>query len=164
MEAVGRSRVSAGILLFRRTGSGGLEVLLGHPGGPSFARRDAGAWSIPKGEVEPGETLADVARREFEEETGHPVVGELLPLGEVVQKGGKRVVAWAVEGDLDPATANSNTFPMEWPPGSGRILDVPELDRVAWFDPAEARLRIKDRQVPFIDRLEALLALAPAPT
>jgi len=153
----GRSRVSAGILLFRRPPEGGLEVLLAHPGGPYFVHRDHGSWSIPKGEAHAGEELEDVARREFEEETGHPVTGELLPLGDVVQRGGKRVVAWAVEGDLDPAVATSNTFPLEWPPNSGRFLDIPEIDRVAWFDPTEARARVKDRQIPFIDRLEVTL-------
>ena len=152
-----RSRLSAGILLYRRPAGGGLEVLLAHPGGPLYTHRDHGHWSIPKGEARAGEDLEDVARREFHEETGHPVPGALAPLGDVVQKGGKRVVAWAVEGDLDPAAATSNTFQMEWPPGSRRYLDIPEIDRVAWFDPAEARTRIKDRQVPFIDRLEVLL-------
>jgi predicted NUDIX family NTP pyrophosphohydrolase len=152
-----RSRLSAGILLWRRTPSGGLEVLLAHPGGPFFTHRDLDAWSIPKGEAHPGEDLADVARREFEEETGHPVRGPLVPLGEIVQKGGKRVVAWAVEGDLDPAAATSNTFPLEWPPGSKRTIEVPEIDRVEWFDPVEARRRIKERQIPFIDRLEVQL-------
>lgn len=150
-------RISAGVLLYRRS-AGGIEVLLGHPGGPFFASRDLGEWSIPKGEVEEGEDLEAVARREFEEETGHAVGGPLVPLGEIVQKGGKRVVAWSVEGDLDPATSVSNTFPFEWPPGSGRTIEVPEIDRVAWFDPAEARRRIKDRQIPFIDRLEEHLA------
>lgn len=157
-DSKGRSRVSAGILLWRRVGNG-VEVLLGHPGGPIYAHRDHGHWSIPKGEVKSGEELEDVARREFEEETGHPLVGDLVPIGEVTQRGGKRVVAWAVEGDLDPATCHSNTFPMEWPPGSKRYLDIPEIDRVAWFDPAEARLRVKDRQIPFIDRLEVLLVV-----
>jgi predicted NUDIX family NTP pyrophosphohydrolase len=110
-------RISAGILLFRRTGSG-LEVLLAHPGGPYFAAKDAGHWTIPKGEVEPGESLEDVACREFAEETGHALgSAALLPLGEIRQKGGKVVHAWAVEGDLDPAAATSNTFTTEWPPG-----------------------------------------------
>ena len=152
-----RSRLSAGILLWRRASSGRLEVLLAHPGGPLYAHRDLGHWSIPKGEAKAGEDLEDVARREFLEETGHPVTGELVAIGEVTQKGGKRVVAWAVEGDLDPAEAHSNTFRMEWPPGSRRYLDIPEIDRVAWFDPEDARLRLKDRQVPFIDRLEVML-------
>lgn len=152
-----RSRLSAGILLYRRSADGGLEILLAHPGGPLYTHRDHGHWSIPKGEARSGEDLQDVARREFQEETGHPVPGDLAPLGEVTQKGGKRVVAWAVEGDLDPAAATSNTFQMEWPPGSRRYLEIPEIDRVEWFGPAEARSRIKDRQIPFIDRLEVLL-------
>jgi predicted NUDIX family NTP pyrophosphohydrolase len=151
-------RTSAGILLYRRTPSG-LEVLLGHPGGPAFRARDHGHWSVPKGEVEEGELLEAVARREFEEETGHPVpASPMLGLGETIQKGGKLVVAWAVEGDLDPAEAQSNTFEMEWPPRSGIRGTYAEIDRVAWFSPAEARLRIKDAQAVFIDRLEALLA------
>jgi predicted NUDIX family NTP pyrophosphohydrolase len=154
-------RMSAGILLYRRTAAGELEVLLGHPGGPYFMRKDAGHWSIPKGEVDDGEDdLRLVALREFEEETGHPVgteVDALVPLGEIVQKGGKHVVAWAAEGDLDPATARSNTFPLAWPPGSGKVIEVPEIDRVEWFAPAAARERIKPTQIPFIDRLEALL-------
>jgi predicted NUDIX family NTP pyrophosphohydrolase len=157
-----RSRLSAGILLFRHGPDGRVEVLLAHPGGPLYTHRDRDTWSIPKGEVRPGETLEEVARREFLEETGHPVEGELLPLGEVIQKGGKRVVAWAVEGDLDPAHASSNTFAMQWPPGSGRYLEIPEIDRVEWFDTLEARTRIKERQIPFIDRLEVLLVLPDA--
>jgi predicted NUDIX family NTP pyrophosphohydrolase len=151
-------RISAGILLFRRT-SGRLEVLLAHPGAPRFAARDAGYWSIPKGEVEPGETLEAVARREFEEETGHrlgPV--ELISLGETVQKGGKLVHGWAAEGDLDPDGATSNTYLTEWPAGSGRLVEAPEIDRVAWFEPAAARVSIKASQVVFIDRLVARLA------
>jgi len=154
------ARISAGILLFRRR-SGVLEVLLGHPGGPFFAARDHGHWSIPKGEVEPGEALIDVARREFEEETGTAVpTGDLVALGETRQKGGKLVHAWACEGDLDPDTATSNTFEMTWPPLIGRRITVPEIDRVAWYDPAEARARIKAAQAVFIDRLEAHLARA----
>jgi predicted NUDIX family NTP pyrophosphohydrolase len=153
-----RDRVSAGILLFRRR-SGGIEVLLGHPGGPYFAGRDHGHWSIPKGEVEPGETLVDEARREFEEETGTAVPAEgLVALGQTRQKGGKVVHAWAAEGDLDPATATSNTLEMTWPPLIGRRITVPEIDRVAWYEPVEARARIKEAQAVFIDRLEAYLA------
>jgi predicted NUDIX family NTP pyrophosphohydrolase len=155
-----RSRISAGILLYRLRGAE-LEVLIGHPGGPYFAHKDAGYWSIPKGEVEPGETLLDVALREFEEETGSPVSGPrdaLIPLGDIVQKGGKQVVAWAAEGDLDPAAARSNTFTIEWPPRSGRSMEVPEIDRVAWCVPDEARRLIKATQIPLIDRLEAVLA------
>jgi predicted NUDIX family NTP pyrophosphohydrolase len=153
------SRTSAGILLFRRTGP--LEVLLAHPGGPFFARRDAGYWTIPKGEVDPGEALLDVARREFEEETGHaPPPGDPIELGSIVQKGGKVVHAWALEGDLDPAAAESNTFELEWPPRSGRHESFPEIDRVAWFGTDEARRRIKATQIPLIDRLEAALGSA----
>lgn len=150
-------RTSAGILLYR-LGPDGLEVLLGHPGGPAFRSRDQGHWSVPKGEVEEGEPLEAVARREFEEETGHTVPdGPMLSLGDTVQKGGKLVVAWAVEGDLDPARAMSNTFEMEWPPRSGVRGTYAEIDRVAWFKPDEARTRIKDAQAVFIDRLEGLL-------
>jgi predicted NUDIX family NTP pyrophosphohydrolase len=150
------TRTSAGILLFRRRD--GVEVLLAHPGGPFFTRRDEGYWTIPKGEVDPGEELLDVARREFEEETGHPAPrGNPIELGSIVQKGGKVVHAWALEGDLDPAMAESNTFEMTWPPGSGRRQSFPEIDRVEWFDPAEARRRVKETQIPLIDRLEATL-------
>ncbi len=149
--------VSGGILLFRRVDDR-LEFLLAHPGGPYWTTKDLGHWTIPKGEVEAGEEWLDVARREFEEETGFPLeVGDCLPLGEITQKSGKVVVAWAVEGDLDPTLAHSNTFSMEWPPRSGRVEVFPEIDRVEWFDAAEARERMKAAQVPFIDRLEALL-------
>ncbi len=151
-------RVSAGILLYRCSPGGGLEVLLGHPGGPYFAHRDLGAWSIPKGEVEPGEDLYAVARREFHEETGHPAPGgPPIPLGTVRQKGGKLVHAWALEGNLDPAAAVSNTFSVPWPPGSGTLVAFPEIDRVAWFAPDEARRRIKDAQAAFLDRLRESL-------
>jgi predicted NUDIX family NTP pyrophosphohydrolase len=146
-------RISAGILLFRPR-SGRLEVLLGHPGGPFFANRDAGHWTIPKGEVDGDEDLVAVARREFEEETGNrPPDGEPIELGSIVQKGGKIVHAWALEGDLDPATAESNTFQMVWPPGSGRLRTFPEIDRVEWFDVDEAKRRVKPTQIPLIDRL-----------
>ncbi len=141
-----------------------LEVLLGHPGGPYFTNKGDGHWSIPKGEADGGEAEADdlrlVARREFEEETGTPVPGsvdDLLSLGEITQKGGKRVVAWAAVGDLDPATAQSNLFQVEWPPRSGRYADYPEFDEVAWLTPNEARRRIKESQIPLIDRLEGAL-------
>ena len=151
------SRISAGIVLYRRAG-GTLEVLLAHPGGPYFAARDEDVWSIPKGEVEPDETLYEVARREFEEETGHrPPDDPAIELGSIVQKGGKVVHGWALDGDLDPSAARSNTFPLEWPPRSGRIILVPEIDRVAWFDGAEARRRIKSTQIPLLDRLEVAL-------
>jgi len=150
-------RRSAGILLWRRRDDV-LEVLLGHPGGPFFAKKDAGAWGVLKGEMEPGEEPIEVARREFVEETGHALPeGPAIELGEIRQKGGKLVVAWAVEGDLDPAAATSNTFEMEWPPRSGRTRSFPEIDRVAWFDMAAARTAINPAQAPFLDRMEAAL-------
>ncbi|MDQ2966616.1 MAG: NUDIX domain-containing protein [Chloroflexota bacterium] len=149
---------SAGLLLYRRRGDS-VEVLLAHPGGPLWAKRDAGVWSVPKGEIETGEKPFDVARREFHEETGHkPPAGECLSLGEIRQKSGKLVVAWACEGDLDPTTSESNTFPLEWPPGSGNWIDVPEIDRVEWFAPDEARRRLNPAQAEFVDRLLAMLA------
>ncbi|HEX5824453.1 MAG TPA: NUDIX domain-containing protein [Candidatus Limnocylindrales bacterium] len=158
------TRRSAGIVLFRRPNAigGAFEVLLGHPGGPFFTRRDEGHWTIPKGEpADPADDLLDVARREFEEETGHPASStaglDPVSLGTIVQKGGKVVHAWAIEGDLDPATAVSNTFVMEWPPRSGQSQEFAEIDRVAWFPPDEARRRLKPTQVPFIDRLAAVL-------
>ena len=155
-------RLSAGILLFRRA-AGRLQVLLAHPGGPFFARRDAGAWTIPKGEPGPMEGatadgLRSVAEREFAEETGRAVPSSpAIDLGSVTQRGGKTVRAWALEGDLDPVVARSNTFEMEWPPRSGVRAVFPEVDRVAWFEADEARRRINPAQVPFIDRLEAAL-------
>ena len=157
----GGERVSAGILLWRRAPDGTPEVLLAHPGGPYFAHRDAGAWGIPKGEPEPGEDLEAVARRELQEETGVVADGPMVPLGDIVQKGGKRVHAWACPGDLDPADHVSITCRIEWPPGSGRRIEIPEVDRVAWFDLEEAKVRIRDRQAPFIDRLAVLLAIGP---
>jgi predicted NUDIX family NTP pyrophosphohydrolase len=154
------TRVSAGILLYR-IADGGLEVLLAHPGGPFFASRDEDVWSIPKGEPGEDEPLLDVALREFEEETGHPVPdGPRHDLGSIVQKGGKVVHAWAVEGELDPKAAVSNTFEMEWPPRSGLTRSFPEIDHVAWFVPGEARRRIKASQIPLLERLEATLDLA----
>ena len=165
-------RQSAGLLLFRRVTSDGepsAEVLLAHPGGPFFAGRDEGHWTIPKGEPDGAESdLLAVARREFAEEVGlaPPTVGPAgeppIPLGSIVQKGGKVVHAWAVEGDLDPAAAASNEFEMEWPPRSGRRQVFPEIDRVEWFDPASARRRLKPTQVPFVDRLLDTLAGASA--
>jgi predicted NUDIX family NTP pyrophosphohydrolase len=144
---------SAGLLLYRRV-AGGVEVLLAHPGGPLWRTRDAGAWTIPKGEIEAGEEPQAVARREFREETGHEApAGKALDLGDIRQKSGKVVVAWGCEGDLDPATAVSNTFPLEWPSGSGDYIDVPEIDRVEWFEPEEARRRLNPAQAPFVDRL-----------
>ncbi|MFJ6737332.1 NUDIX domain-containing protein [Streptomyces sp. NPDC091279] len=151
------ARYSAGLLLFRRTGPG-LDVLLGHMGGPFFARRDAGAWTVPKGEYGPAEETAwDAARREFREELGlAPPDGTALELGEVRQAGGKTVTAWAIEADLDPATVVPGTFRMEWPPRSGRLRDFPELDRVAWFAPERAREVIVAAQATFLDRLARL--------
>ncbi|MER6858882.1 NUDIX domain-containing protein [Streptomyces pilosus] len=144
---------SAGLLLFRHTGQG-VEVLLGHMGGPFFARRERGAWTVPKGEYDPGEPAWEAARREFEEELGLPPPdGQALPLGEVRQSGGKTVTAWAVEADLDPATAVPGTFEMEWPPKSGRMRKFPELDRVAWFPLDRARDVIVSAQSAFLDRL-----------
>jgi predicted NUDIX family NTP pyrophosphohydrolase len=144
---------SAGILLYRR-GDDGVEVLLVHPGGPLWARRDAGAWSIPKGEYGDGEDPLAVALREFEEETGQsPPEGELVPLGEVRQKGGKVVSAWAAPGDLDADTITSNTFTMEWPPRSGTRREFPEVDRAGWFDLATAREKLLPAQAGLVDRL-----------
>ena len=153
-------RTSAGILLWRRKG-GRLEVLLGHNGGPVWAKKDHGHWTVLKGEAEPGEELEAVARREFAEETSHELPeGPMIGLREITQKSGKLVVAWAVEGDLDPAAAVSNTFEMEWPPHSGRVQQFPEIDRFEWFAPDEARRRLKAAQVPFLDRLEEAIAEA----
>jgi predicted NUDIX family NTP pyrophosphohydrolase len=153
-----RANRSAGILVFRRPGRG-VEVLLAHPGGPFWKVKSDGVWSIPKGEFDPHqESPIDAARREFLEELGHPIPdGEVIELGEVTQKGGKTVVAFAVEGDLDPATVVSNTFTMEWPPQSGRTATFPEIDRVEWFTVDAARGAINSAQTGFLDRLvEAL--------
>ncbi|MGW4753964.1 NUDIX domain-containing protein [Streptomyces chartreusis] len=148
-----RERRSAGLLLFRRTDAG-LEVLLGHMGGPFFAKRDAGAWTVPKGEYEPDEPAWDAARREFQEELGLPPPdGEALPLGEVRQTGGKIVTVWAIEADIDPATVVPGTFRMEWPPRSGRTQEFPELDRVEWLDLDRAREVVVKAQAAFLDRL-----------
>lgn len=145
---------SAGMVLWRQLPGRDIEVLLGHMGGPFWAHKDAGAWTIPKGEIEAGEEPLDVARREFHEEIGVPVPdGELIDLGEVRQAGGKNVCAWAVEGDLDPMTAVSNTFELEWPPKSGRLQSFAELDRVAWFDLASAAQKIVVGQRPFLERI-----------
>ena len=138
-------------------------MLLVHPGGPYWARRDDGVWSIPKGEVEPGQEPADVAAREFAEELGQPPpAGRWLELGHVVQRAGKRVDAWAVAGDLDVTTVRSNHFEVEWPPRSGRRQSFPEVDRAGWFDGSEARVKILAAQRPLLDRLAAALAEDPA--
>jgi predicted NUDIX family NTP pyrophosphohydrolase len=143
--------------LLHRTREGKREVLLVHPGGPFWRKRDDGAWSIPKGEIEPGESAVEVARREFREELGAAAPdGDLAPLGKVRQAGGKVVQAWAAAGDLDPERIESVTFEMEWPPRSGRRATFPEVDRAAWFDLDTARRKILEAQRTFIDRLEAL--------
>lgn len=151
------SRDSAGVLLFRRR-AGSLEVLLVHPGGPFWAKKDRGAWSVPKGEYGEGEAALDAARREFEEEIGTRPDGDFLELAPVRQKGGKTVRAWAVTGDLDPASVRSNTFEMEWPPRSGRLQEFPEVDRAEWFPLEEARERILEGQAPLLDELARRLA------
>jgi predicted NUDIX family NTP pyrophosphohydrolase len=149
-------RRSAGILLHRR-GQAGLEVLLVHPGGPFWAKKDAGAWSIPKGEHDDTEDAQACALREFAEETGSaPTPGELTDLGEVRQKSGKVVRAWALAGDLDPETVRSNSFELEWPPRSGRRQAFPEVDRAGWFGLEEAREKINPAQAAFLDRLREL--------
>ena len=149
---------SAGILL-HRAGTDGREVLLVHPGGPFWARKDVGAWSIPKGELADGEDPRACARREFAEETGTDLPeGALDDLGAVKLKSGKVVLAFAAEGDLDPETLVSNTFELEWPPRSGRLQTFPEVDRAGWFDFDTAREKLNPAQATFIDRLEELLA------
>jgi predicted NUDIX family NTP pyrophosphohydrolase len=151
---------SAGILLYRRTPAG-LEVLLVHPGGPFWQRKDEGAWSIPKGEVAEGEDELERALREFEEETGTGLAPrELVQLGSIRQKGGKVVTAWAAEGDLDPASVTSNTFELEWPPRSGTMRSFPEIDRAQWFSPEQARRKILPAQAELVDRLLSLLGEA----
>lgn len=147
---------SAGLLMYRRNG-GELQVLLAHPGGPFWAHRDEGAWSIPKGELEAGEEPLAAARREFEEETGVVPVGPFLELPTVEQKNRKIVNAWAFEGDCDPSKVRSNTFRMEWPRGSGRMAEFPEIDRAEFFLPNEARRKINPAQAALVDALEELL-------
>jgi predicted NUDIX family NTP pyrophosphohydrolase len=144
---------SAGILLYRR-GAAGPEVLLGHMGGPYWANKDVGAWSIPKGEHGPDEEPVAVARREFEEELGSPVpADDLTPLGRLKVTSGKVLAVWAAEGDLDATACRSNTFELEWPPRSGRMQEFPEIDRAGWFGVGEARRKLLKGQVPFLDRL-----------
>lgn len=137
--------------------SGGVEVLLVHPGGPYWRNKDASVWSIPKGEYGANEDVEAAARREFAEELGAAAIGPLTLLGEVVQKGGKRVTAFALEGDLDPASVRSNSFEMEWPPRNGRIQSFPEVDRADWFTITEARKKIIASQTPLLDRLLSVL-------
>lgn len=150
---------SAGLLLIRGDGDA-REVLLVHPGGPFWAKKDAGAWSLPKGLLEPGEDALATARREFEEELGHPAPeGPFVPLGEAKQKSGKVVVGFAARGDLDVSTIRSNELDVEWPPRSGKTLRIPEVDRAAWCDAATARVRINPGQLPLLER--ALLLPLP---
>ena len=147
------SRVSAGLLMFRRRNDT-LEVLLVHPGGPFWKNKDDGAWSIPKGEAEPGEDLLTRAQIEFEEELGIKPEGDWIPLGSIKQKGGKTVHAWAFEGDLpQPFELECNTFEMEWPPHSGKTCEFPEVDRAEFFPDQTARTKINPAQIPFLDRL-----------
>ncbi len=142
--------------MYRRVGSR-LEVLLVHPGGPYWRRKDDGAWSIPKGEMTAGEETGDAARREFTEETGMALTGPLEPLGEVRQRGGKRVIAFAIEGDVDVRTIKANTFELEWPPKAGRMQTYPEIDRAEWFDLPAAHAKILEGQRPLLDRLAELV-------
>jgi len=148
---------SAGLLLFRRS-DGDIQVLLGHPGGPFWKRKDDGAWSIPKGLIAAGENRLSAAQREFAEETGHHPDGEPIALGNARQPGGKIVHVWAMQGDWDTEGLQSNVFKMEWPPRSGRRQSFPEIDRAAWFGVAQARLKILKGQAIFIDRLLEALA------
>lgn len=149
---------SAGVLLYRRGGEG-VEVLLVHPGGPFWAKKDLGAWSIPKGEYEHGDDPLETALRELEEETGHRLdATDLLELGEVRQRGGKILTAWAAPGDLDAGAITSNTFTMEWPPRSGKLREYPEVDRAGWFGLAAARQKVLAAQAELIDRLLSALA------
>jgi predicted NUDIX family NTP pyrophosphohydrolase len=157
LNSTRRSMSSAGILMYRRAGAT-LEVLLVHPGGPYWRARDAGAWSIPKGELDAGEDAGAAARREFAEEKGFNLAAPLEPLGEIRQRGGKRVTAFAVEGDIDVAAVESNSFEIEWPPRSGKTQIFPEVDRAEWFDLPTARAKILESQRPFLQRLAAAVA------
>lgn len=149
-------RISAGLLMYRMRDQG-VEVLLVHPGGPFWKNKDEGAWSIPKGESEPGEELLAVAQREFEEELGLKPGEPYLPLGPIQQKGGKIVHAWAFAGDCDPRQTRSNTVTIQWPPGSGKFHTFPEVDRAEFFDLPTARLKINAAQVLLLERLQAIL-------
>lgn len=151
-------KTSAGILPYRLEGDK-LEVLIGHPGGPFWAKKDLGAWSVVKGELGEGEDALAAARREFAEETGVELSGDdFVDLGEVTQRAGKMVRVWGYEQDVDPAAIVSNTIEIEWPPRSGRTIEIPEIDRVEWFCPGDARVKLNAAQVPFVDRLEEWLA------
>jgi len=146
------AKTSAGILLYRRKDNV-LRVFLIHPGGPFFANKDEGAWSVPKGELDEGEDALAAALREFGEETGCKAEGDFIPLSSIKQKGGKTVLAWAVEGDCDAASIKSNTFALEWPPKSGRVQDFPEVDRAGWFTVDEAKKKINPAQAALVDEL-----------
>ena len=150
------AKKSAGLLMYRRHPDG-LEVFLVHPGGPFWVKKDEGAWSIPKGEYAPGEDPLEAARREFQEETGSQVEGDFIPLTAKKQTSGKVISAWAVKGDCDASAIKSNTFFMEWPPGSGKQQEFPEVDRAGWFTIPEAKEKILKGQVPFLDELNEIL-------
>ena len=152
-----RAAISAGLILFRRSAERGLEIFLAHPGGPFWANRDAGAWTIPKGVVEDGEDLLDAARREFNEETGIVASGPFIPLGSIKQKAGKTVHAWAWEGDADAATITSNYTTTEWPRGSDKMLSFAEVDRCQWFDAETAIEKMNPAQSELVGRLKAFL-------
>ncbi len=151
------AKVSAGLLMYRKRG-GILEFLLVHPGGPLWAKKDLGMWSIPKGELGPNEDPLEAAKREFHEETGFRASGKFIPLAPVMIKSGKVIQAWAFEGDCDPAAIKSNTFSMEWPPRSGRMQEFPEVDRAAWFDFEEAKKKINQGQVGLLQELRKMAA------
>jgi predicted NUDIX family NTP pyrophosphohydrolase len=152
-------KTSAGLILFREV-AGELQVLLVHPGGPFWTKKDDGAWSIPKGEIEPDEDPLAAARREFSEETGFEVAGETIALSPLRQPSGKIVHAWAVRGEADATALKSNTFPLEWPPKSGRMQEFPEVDRAEWFSLANAARKILKGQAAFLDQLRQKLAVA----
>lgn len=147
---------SAGILLYRINGAE-VEVLLVHPGGPFFRSKDKGSWTVPKGELLAGEAALTAAVREFKEETGYVPDGDFIQLKPIVQKGGKEVLCWAVKGDLDPAAIISNTFPLEWPPKSGKMVDFPEIDQARWFSLTNAADYINERQRDFLDELHDVI-------
>ena len=152
-----RAAISAGLILFRRSAERGLEIFLAHPGGPFWANRDTGAWTIPKGVVEDGEDLLDAARREFNEETGIVATGPFIPLGSIKQKAGKTVHAWAWEGDADASTITSNFTTTEWPRGSGKMMSFAEIDRCQWFDAKTAVEKMNPAQSELVGRLKTLL-------
>ena len=154
-----RAAISAGLILFRRSAERGLEIFLAHPGGPFWANRDTGAWTIPKGVVEDGEDLLDAARREFNEETGIVAAGPFIPLGSIKQKAGKTVHAWAWEGDADASTITSNFTTTEWPRGSGKTLSFAEIDRCQWFDAKTALEKMNPAQSELVGRLKTLLSV-----